>query len=148
MLVIYSPLLAYITSDELSNARRIQYNRFKGVPDDANEIDTEWDLTDGTMKTPGDGDDCWDRIRERNLEITEELRIQREGERQDPEFMINTHQFSEKIDKIVKPVGQASKVGVNWQIYEVIEKIDKLTNLLEVVVAENKELKKKLENKA
>ena len=29
MLVIYSPLLAYITSDELSNARRIQYNRFK-----------------------------------------------------------------------------------------------------------------------
>lgn len=62
--------------------------------------------------------------------------------------MINTHQFSEKIDKIVKPVGQASKVGVNWQIYEVIEKIDKLTNLLEVVVAENKELKKKLENKA
>lgn len=149
MLVIYSPLLAYITSDELSNARRIQYNRFKGVPDDANEIDTEWDLTDGYDEdSPGDGDDCWDRIRERNLEITEELRIQREGERQDPEFMINTHQFSEKIDKIVKPVGQASKVGVNWQIYEVIEKIDKLTNLLEVVVAENKELKKKLENKA
>lgn len=144
MLIIYAPLLTYITSDELVNARRISYNRFKGLPDDANEVDTEWDLTDG-FDDSTEGDDHMSTIRERDLEINEQLRIQRIGEHQDPEFMINIHEFNQEIEKTVKPVKQANKMGVNWQIYEVIEKIDKLTALLEVVVEENKELKKKLE---
>ncbi|RCK54597.1 Calcium channel YVC1 [Candida viswanathii] len=146
MLVIYAPLLAYITSDELVNARRIQYNRFKGLPDDANEVDTEWDLTDG-FDDSTEGDDHMETIRERDSEINEQLRIQRAGEHQDPEFMINIREFNKEVDKTVKPVNAANKMGVNWQIYEVIERIDKLTELLEVVVAENKELKKKLESK-
>lgn len=145
MLIIYAPLLAYITSDELVNARRIQYNRYKGLPDDANEVDTEWDLTDGFEDSP-EGDDHMSNIRERDLEINEQLRIQRIGEHQDPEFLINLNEFNKEIEKIVKPVAQANKMGVNWQIYEVIERIDKLTALLEVVVEENKELKKRLEN--
>lgn len=121
MLIIYAPLLTYITSDELVNARRISYNRFKGLPDDANEVDTEWDLTDG-FDDSTEGDDHMSTIRERDLEINEQLRIQRIGEHQDPEFMINIHEFNQEIEKTVKPVKQANKMGVNWQIYEVIEK--------------------------
>ncbi|EMG47213.1 YVC1 Calcium channel YVC1 [Candida maltosa Xu316] len=138
MLVIYSPLLAYITTDELANARRIQYNRYKGLPDDANENDTEWDLTDGYNDAECEGDTHWERIREVNSEINEELRLQRAGEQQDNEFMVNIHKFNSEIDDVLKP-----KKGID----DVLSKIDKLTALLEVVIDENKELKKKLELK-
>ncbi|CAI5757988.1 unnamed protein product [Candida verbasci] len=147
MLVIYSPLLLYITTDELSNARRIQYNRFKGLSDDANENDTEWDLTDG-FSDANNVDSVQEGIRERNSQVNRELREQRQGERQDPEFMINIHSFEKEIEQIVKPIKPASEKGMNWQFYELYEKIDKLTQLVEIVITENKELNKKLENGA
>lgn len=95
MLVIYSPMLTYITIDELANARRVLYNRYKGVPDDANEIDTEWDLTDGY-----DIDNnlsAWEGIRERNSELNEAVRDQRIAENEDPEFPIDLHKFNEDV---------------------------------------------------
>lgn len=143
MLVLYSPLLAYITMDELSNARRIQYNRFKGLPDDANELDTEWDLTDGydDLSTAG-----IEGIQERNDEVARDLREQREGEGIDPEFAIDIKQFQKDIDEVVKPVQEANKIGIKWEFYELYHKIDKLTQLLETVVAENSELKQKLKD--
>lgn len=142
MLVFYSPLLTYITIDELSNARRIQYNRFKGVPDDANEIDTEWDLTDGYDVDANTG---WEGIQERNTEVNDALREQREGETQDPEFRINMHDFKTQINKVIKPVQKANALGIKWELYELYEKLDKLTTLLETVVSENQELKAKLD---
>ncbi|EDK43809.1 conserved hypothetical protein [Lodderomyces elongisporus NRRL YB-4239] len=152
MLVIYSPLLLYITTEELTTARRISYNRFKGLPDDANEVDTEWDLTDGFGDSDRDTsaldeastpEEC---IRERNSEVNQELRLQREGERQDPEFLVNMSGFEQEIKQVVKPVKDASKVGLNWEFYDLYKKIDKLTELVEVVVEENKELKRKIGN--
>lgn len=142
MLIIYSPFLVYITTDELSNARRIQYNRYKGQSDDANETDTEWDLTDGF-----DGDmttNLVDEIRERNLEIRQELRDQREGEAQDPEFRIDLADFNRKIDEVRKPVEEAYKKGIKWEYFEIYQKVDKLTQLVEALVIENQELKKKV----
>lgn len=144
MLVIYSPLLTYITIDELSNARRIQYNRFKGVPDDANEIDTEWDLTDGYDVDASNG---WEGIQERNLEVNAALRDQRQGELEDAEFRINFSNFDEEIKKVAKPVQKANRLGIKWEFYELYEKIDHLNNLLESVLTENKELKEKLGSK-
>ncbi|ODV80134.1 uncharacterized protein CANTADRAFT_21389 [Suhomyces tanzawaensis NRRL Y-17324] len=144
MLVIYSPLLAYITMYELANARRIQYNRFKGLPDDANEMDTEWDLTDGYDVDASTG---WEGIQERNYEVNQTLREQREGEIQDPEFRIDLHKFEQDITKVVQPVYEASKVGVKWEFYELYAKIDKLTTLVEAVVDENQQLKKRLGDK-
>ncbi|EGW32982.1 uncharacterized protein SPAPADRAFT_137741 [Spathaspora passalidarum NRRL Y-27907] len=141
MLIIYSPMLAYITADELANARRIQYNRFRGLADDANEVDTEWDLTDGyddTFLPSSEG------IRERTEEVREELRTQREGETQDPEFRINLQEFEAEINSVVKPVEAAFKAGINWDLYELYRKIERLTELLETVVIENQELKKKV----
>ncbi|KAG7661430.1 YVC1 [[Candida] subhashii] len=140
MLIIYSPLLIYITTDELSNARRIQYNRYKGVPDDANENDTEWDLTDGYDTTDITGS-TWEGICERNAEIRDELRNQREGEQQDPEFLIDIKEFRGLIDEVVKPVEDAHKAGIKWEYYELYQKIDKLTELVQILVKENQELK-------
>lgn len=142
MLIIYSPLLTYIAIDELNNARRIQYNRFKGYPDDSNELDTEWDLTDGYDADVGDGVGA---IQERSDEVDIALQEQRIGEEQDAEFRIDLLKFNLDIDKVVQPVTEANKAGVKWEFFEIYNKIDKLTTLLEVVVTENKELRKKLE---
>lgn len=144
MLVIYSPLLTYITIDELSNARRIQYNRFKGVADDANEIDTEWDLTDGYDVDASSG---WEGIQERNQEVSAALREQREGENEDAEFRANFADFEKEIKKVAKPVQKANRLGIKWEFYELYEKIDHLNSLLEAVLNENKELKEKLNKK-
>ncbi|CAK9438131.1 uncharacterized protein LODBEIA_P24330 [Lodderomyces beijingensis] len=149
MLVIYSPLLLYITSEELNTARRISYNRYKGLPDDANEIDTEWDLTDGfgdgtlnpDFSESTDSNSPQESIRERSSEINQELALQREGERQDPEFLVNMNGFDHEIDKVVKPVKEASRVGMSWEIYDLYKKIDKLTQLVELVVEEKQDLK-------
>ncbi|RLV93024.1 Calcium channel YVC1 [Spathaspora sp. JA1] len=143
MLIIYSPLLAYITADELANARRIQYNRFRGLPDDANEVDTEWDITDGFEDSFMSSDVG---IEERAEEVREEIRTQAQGEIQDPEFRINLQEFTKEIDQVVKPVEDAYKAGVNWDLYELYRKIEKLTDLVEAVVVENQELKKKLQS--
>lgn len=140
MVVIYSPLLAYIAMYELGNARRIQYNRFKGLPDDANELDTEWDLEDGYGIDAGSG---WEGIQERNSEVSRALRDQREGERADPEFRIDLQEFARDIDAVVQPVHAANKAGVKWEVYELYSKIDKLTALVERVLDENQELRKR-----
>lgn len=141
MLVIYSPLLTYITVDELSNARRVQYNRYKGLPDDANEVDTEWDLTDGydlDNSTAG-----WEGIRERSNEVNEVVREQRGAENEDPEFPIDLQKFSEDIDKVAQPVNKANELGLKWEMFELYTKIDQLTALVEKVLEENKALKEK-----
>lgn len=144
MLAIYSPLLSYISIYELGNARRIQYNRFKGLPDDANEVDSEWDLTDGYAVDANSG---WEGIQERNSEVGQALIDQRDGETQDPEFRIDLVKFDKDIDAVVQPVHQANKLGLKWEFYELYRKIDKLTELVEAVVVENEELKKKLNPK-
>lgn len=141
MLVIYSPLLIYITVDELSNARRVQYNRYKGLPDDANEVDTEWDLTDGyDIDTTSSG---WEGIRERNSEVNEVVRQQRGAENEDPEFPIDLSKFNEDIDKVVQPVNKANELGLKWEVFELYNKIDQLTSLVEKVLEENKALREK-----
>lgn len=141
MLVVYSPMLVYITYYELGNARRIQYNRYKGYSDDANEFDTEWDLQDGYDVNSNSINGA---ITERNEEINQSLRDQYEGENQDPEFAIDIKEFEEKIEEAVQPVQIASKMGIPWEFYSLHLKIDKLTTLVEKVVQENTELKQKL----
>lgn len=144
MLMIYSPMLIYITADEMANAKRIQYNRFKGLPDDANEVDTEWDLTDGFDVDAITG---WEGIQNRNSEVNVSLRDQRLAELEDPEFSIDVNEFKNDIDKVVQPVVKANSLGIKWELFEVYLKLDQLTTLVQAVVAENKELKEKLQNK-
>ncbi|KAF8001601.1 hypothetical protein HF325_004102 [Metschnikowia pulcherrima] len=141
MLLIYSPMLIYITVDELSNARRIQYNRFKGFPDDANEVNTEWDLTDG-FDDDQDGSG-WEGIRNRSMEINQVVQDQRAAEAEDPEFSIDLNKFNKDIQKLVQPVMKASEMGIKWELFDLYKKFDQLTELVTVVVEENKALKEK-----
>lgn len=146
MLIIYSPMLAYITMDELSTAKRIQYNRFKGLPDDANEMNSEWDMTDGFDLDVADS--SWEGIRSRNSEIAEVVKVQRIAEAEDPEFSINLHQYKADIEKIAQPVAKANALGIKWEFYEVYSKLDRLTTLVEAVLAENKQLKEEISKTA
>ncbi|CAH2355822.1 calcium channel Yvc1p [[Candida] railenensis] len=139
MLFFYSPLLAYIAIDELSVARRIQYNRYKGLPDDANEVDSEWDLTDGYDADSSDG------IEERDEEVNQALIDQHAGEQSDPEFKIDLKKFYGDIDSVAQPVTEANKAGIKWEFFELYNKIDKLSGFVEEVVEENRKLRKELD---
>lgn len=141
MTVLYAPMLTYVTVYELSNARRIQYNRYKGLPDDANEINVEWDLKDGFEVLTSL---IWEGIRERNLEIAAALADQREGENQDPEFSIDIDKFTKDVDKVAQPVDVASQKGIPWELYGLYERVDRLTELVEKVLHENEQLRKQL----
>lgn len=142
MLIIYSPVLAYITMDELANAKRIQYNRFKGLPDDANEMNSEWDMTDGFDLDVANS--TWEGIRSRNSEIAEVVKVQRIAEAEDPEFSIDLVQYKKDIERVVQPVAKANALGIKWEFYEIYQKVDQLTILVEAVLAENKNLKEKI----
>ena len=141
MMVLYLPFLVYITVTELATARKIQYNRYKGLADDANENNWEWNLTDGYEV---DASLSWEGIQTRNAEINQALQEQREGEAVDPEFCIDDEQFHKDIDKVVKPVKIASKKGIKWEFYDLHEKIDRITKLVEATVTENELLKGEL----
>lgn len=145
MIILYSPILIFITIDELSNARRIHYNRYKGLPDDANEIDTEWDLTDGYVDNHGT---AWEGIQESNSQITQALQDQRMAEAEDPEFKIDLMEFDKEIANIVQPVNEANKVGIKWDNYAIYKQLIELTDLVKQVVEENQLLRKELSNQS
>ncbi|ODQ78298.1 hypothetical protein BABINDRAFT_39860 [Babjeviella inositovora NRRL Y-12698] len=137
MLVVYSPLLTYIAISEVRLSRRVQYNRMKNLPDDANEVDLEWDLTDGFE------DAFWsnESIQETQDAIRSSVRLQRHAEREDPEFSINLSEWNNRVDKVAPPVEKAQKTSVGWELYELYEKIDALTDLVQQVVEENRRLR-------
>lgn len=142
MTVVYSPMLLYITIDELGNARRVQYNRFKGLPDDANEIDTEWDLTDGYDIDLLMGDDG---IETRDVEVNDAVRKQRVAEIRDPEFSSDFPSLMKDIETVIPPVEKANDKGIRWEHYALYEKLENLTGLVENLVEENRLLRVKLE---
>lgn len=141
MLAIYLPMLLYIAIDELSTAKRIQYNRFKGVADDANEINTEWDLTDGFDE---DGEFGWEGIRNHSNEIRQVVNRQRAAEEEDPTFKIDVADYEKQINAVVQPVEEAFETGTNWELYELHRKVDRLTTLVEEIYTKNTELRQQI----
>lgn len=144
LMVVYSPMLVYITADELGNARRVQYNRYKGLSDDANEIDTEWDLTDGFAVDLTAGSEG---ILTRDDEVNTAVRVQRAAELEDPEFTEGFAQLMEDTEKCTQPVKKATEMGVKWQDYKLHKKLDRLTSLVESLVEENRKLREQTEKK-
>lgn len=47
MYIFYWPVLLFTAYFESRTAQRVKYNRMRGMDDDANELDQEWDLLDG-----------------------------------------------------------------------------------------------------
>lgn len=142
MVICYSPYLSWIALKEARESRRIQYNRIKGLADDANEFDREWDLTDG-YQDDYEGIFATGGAESSNERVNEDLRAQYNAERVDPHFNVGK-QWYKRVKSIAPPVDQGTTVGVGWELYPLYEKIDQLTNLVEKIVAENKELKEEL----
>lgn len=94
MLVIYSPVLLITSVIETQEAKRIQYNRLKRLDDDANEVDTPWDLTDGFVE------DNNYLFTDENIELratqkknARSLELQRLAEKEDPSFILPKEWF-------------------------------------------------------
>lgn len=130
LLCLYAPFLIFTSIFEIRNARRVQYNRFKGLPDDANEIDTEWDLEDGYEDNLQNGVLAVSGVSSTTRAIKANLEAQKIAEREDPEFSIDLNKFNKKVKQLAPPVKEGNELGVSWEIYELHEKLDKLTSLV------------------
>ncbi|ODQ64951.1 hypothetical protein NADFUDRAFT_46764 [Nadsonia fulvescens var. elongata DSM 6958] len=111
MLIVYAPVLFITAAFEVDNARRVTYNRLKGLPDDANEEDKEWDLDDGYYEYFSESEEE-DNDEERNLGSSSARepglsvveRRKRNIERaasQDPDFVIEDAVWKERVKKAV-----------------------------------------------
>ncbi|VEU22575.1 DEKNAAC103592 [Brettanomyces naardenensis] len=128
MLVLYAPLLVFIGNYESSEARRILYNRQMQVADDANEIDTAWNLGDG-----------FDENTDNDTRITESRRLQERAEQEDPSFLRNYQSWKKSLDSLSPPIQKSKDSCVPWEEYRIYDKIEILTKLVEQLVEESKQ---------
>lgn len=145
MLIIYSPFLCYIAIKETRDARRVQFNRIRHLADDANEVDREWDLTDG-YEDSFEGIFAHDGTTISVDRVNDDMRAQLAAERADPHFSVSKEWYA-KVKKSSPPIEAGETSGVGWELYPLFEKIEQLTELVQSVVDENKELKARLEAK-
>ncbi|CDK26157.1 unnamed protein product [Kuraishia capsulata CBS 1993] len=138
MSFIYSPVLVFTSLYEAKAARRVSYNRFKHKADDENEYDTEWDLTDGYDDLLGDNDE--DVVQNMEHRIREGLREQRLAEAQDPEFTKEMKTWKNDVAKLVPPIAESNRQGIDWETFELFQKIEDLTVLVRTLADQNKEL--------
>ncbi|CAH01666.1 Yvc1p [Kluyveromyces lactis] len=153
MTLIYSPLLCYISIFETIQARRIVYNRLNKLPDDANENDVAWDLTDGFLEEEAN---ILDSDFENSYRMTQKkneraLLAQREAEEVDPRFPVDKGWFSE-VKTVVQPVSEGYETGIGWESYKIFkelndqqqkaeEKIETLTTTINQLTELIKEMK-------
>ncbi|KAH3680484.1 hypothetical protein WICMUC_000271 [Wickerhamomyces mucosus] len=133
MIIIYSPFLCYISIKETIQARKISYNRLKGLSDDANEYDREWDLTDGYRDSDylnGLFSDGNEGVQISNRHISQDLKDQYRAENEDPTFKVGKNWYN-KVNTVSQPIDQSNEHGIGWELYPLYEKIDNLTKLVE-----------------
>jgi hypothetical protein len=142
MVVIYFPFLAYVSIRESKESRRVHYNRFKGFSDDANEVNREWDLTDGYEDSQF-GLFAVDGMIDSTDQNNEDLREQFAAERADPKFNVKKEWF-DKVGHASSTMEKGLKTGIGWELYPLYRKIDDLAKLVDTVVKENQSLRKEL----
>ncbi|CCH58997.1 hypothetical protein TBLA_0B01540 [Henningerozyma blattae CBS 6284] len=165
MVIIYSPFLFYISIKEIKIAKRVQYNRIKKLPDDANEIDVAWDLTDGYLdndssliglaeesmaSTSNSTTDVTENgatitrvshaeesiIQATNLRNNIAIKIQREAEAADPKFGINKTKWYKGINKAIQPVEKGYENGWGWENYKLYESLEAKNKVTEKKIDE------------
>lgn len=135
MLILYFPMLIFIANYESRVAKRVSYNRQIHAADDANELDTEWDLSDG-----------FDSEGNPHQHVNKAQRLQERAEQEEPSFTKNFSSWSTYVDELKPPITESRNVGIPWQYYKLYDKVDKLTVLLKEIIQDNQELKKHLSN--
>lgn len=143
----YAPALFLITIYELREARRINYNRLKGLSDDSNEIDLPWDLSDGFRELNEDTSDLNDQEYNETV-IRQGLKDQRNAEREDPEFLSNLNEFNKVLNN-EEPLKKTKNVEEDVaklanQIETLVRALSKVSEENEQLAQENKEIKAKL----
>lgn len=116
MNIIYSPFLIIISFYEANEAKKIQFNRLKGLKDDANEYDREWDLSDGFI-------DEITRNQEYLLQFQQEYLI-------DPEFNVDDDWFK-KVDMLKPNFDKSDNLKINWDLYPIYKKLQELNSKIE-----------------
>ncbi|AET40121.1 Yvc1p Ecym_5363 [Eremothecium cymbalariae DBVPG len=142
LIILYFPILAWIAVKEVREAKRVTYNRLKKLPDDANEIDVAWDLTDGFVE---DESLPFSETTEGGIKATNKknqlaLKLQREAEQLDPKFPVPKTWFK-KVRSAAQPVKEGFQTGLGWTSYglykklndehkETSQKVDELTKMV------------------
>ncbi|CCK71900.1 Yvc1p KNAG_0I01090 [Huiozyma naganishii CBS 8797] len=155
MTFLYAPMLLFVSFKEIGEARRIKYNRMKRLPDDANESDTIWDLTDGYVDNHDNifSTDNRSGIHATQKKNRESLSMQRQAERLDINFLVPEGWFK-KVKTIIeeKDVDPLEKFTENLQrsvderldstdqkIEQLIKTIDQLSNMLKELKGQKEE---------
>lgn len=161
MYFFYWPVLLFAASSEIQTARRVKYNRMKGLDDDANEHDQEWDLLDGyhddfdryqrEEETEGtsEGDaDGVSAIRKRivsskrlrhfqhniSIETSEELEQMNSAINSgDPEFLIDEKEWRENVLRGAPKIEVGGKSGAGWKNYWLVKEINSLQKDVEKI---------------
>lgn len=153
MMLIYFPVLICVAIKEVKVANKVRYNRLQNLPDDSNEIDTIWNLTDGYL---GIFDSIFDQDGQAGMRATESrnrksLELQREAENLDSKFSVPEQWYdkvttlindpNEKIDDsmsaeiLIKAIEDKFKANEE-KLVKMNENIDKLTTLVEKLISE------------
>lgn len=144
--IIYSPVLLIIAYTEAKDARRVSYNRLRGLSDDANERDQEWDLLDG-YSSGDDSDEDESSIRQavvhqahkRHLQNGSNISHETSAELEqmnlaiahgDPEFHTDEHAWLKAVMKQAPQIDLGDKSGAGWNNYWLVKEITQLKNEL------------------
>ncbi|CAL9730518.1 calcium channel Yvc1p [Monosporozyma unispora] len=153
MTLIYFPILIVVALKEVKIANKVKYNRLQNLPDDSNEVDTIWNLTDGYL---GIFDSIFDQDGQAGIRATEtrnreSLELQREAENLDSNFSV-PEQWYDKVTKLVTDSNEKIEDTMSAEkLFETLEnkfksneekiekmneKIDKLTAIIEKLSSE------------
>ncbi|KAL3229078.1 Calcium channel YVC1 [Nakaseomyces bracarensis] len=138
MLIMYSPTLFVIAITETRTAKRIKYNRMKKLADDANEIDTPWDLTDGYIEeedrllSGSHSNGAQATVRRNKFS----LQVQRDAEAKDPKFSVDktwyssvkklSHSEENKADEKMIDLTNSGSVEISNSLAELNKNLKKL----------------------
>lgn len=152
MCALYSPILVIVAVNEVRTAKRIQYNRMLNLPDDANESDEAWNLTDGFVDNDSSlfFDDDNGGIHETRARNNKSLKIQLKAEQADPHFTVSKD-WHKKVKDSVQPVQEGFQTGVGWELFALYNeaelryrkserKVEELTGAVNELVNTVKEL--------
>lgn len=164
LLVLYSPILLFTAYSEAKDAKRIAYNRLRGLADDANERDQEWDLLDGYDSDESDEDD--DRIRaavtaqhnsKKRLQNGSDVRHETSAELElmnstiaegDPEFHIDERAWLKSVMRQAPQIELGDKSGAGWNNYWLFKEIAQVKQELKHVNKETQQQPAKVTEQA